>query len=100
MDIREVVEEYKQSLHKIADYFENDSMYHAELMLDEYWSVDGSNLAFDSEPFTAENGASYGHEICNNGNMFWRKPEYCLAYVDNGCGQEFYVLLDSTKEIK
>lgn len=100
MNIREIVEDYRKNLQAIADYFENSSMYHAELMLDEYWAVDGENLGFDSEPFTPENSANYSYSIRNGGKMFWRKPEYCLAYVDNGCGQEFYILLDSRKEIK
>lgn len=102
MDIHQTVTQYCENLQAISDYFEDADPYHVEPNLDKYWAIQGGScLTMSEEKFILdEDEPEYSYDIRNAGKMFWRKPEYCLAYVYNGFGQEFYVLLDSKKEIK
>ena len=106
MKIENVVAQYRRSLNKIDDYFGNVIQGSAEF-LNSYWLKNGYEIRFDDKKFSSnwededEGGdePQYSYEIRNRGNMFWERPEYCLAYVDNGCGQEFYIILDNKKRI-
>ncbi len=95
MDITKTFSLYIDCLEQINEYFDNVlGGASPELNLDNYWRVSGNSIEFDEEPFDE---ANYSYDIRRN--MIWRKSLYTLVGVDDGCGNDFYVILDNSKKI-
>ncbi len=103
MNIQEAVKLHQESLAVISEYFGDVIQGSVDISTEYYWAkVGDTEIWFDDEKFSiSEDGvdANYSLEIRNGGKMFWEREEYSLAYVDNGCGQEFYILFDNTKKV-
>lgn len=97
MSIQEALEKIHAGNQEITEYF-GTTCCPLEDHTDKYWYYPkNGDINYDDEPFE-EDEQNYSHEVVRNRVI--EKADYTLAYIDDGCGERFYMLLDNSKRLK
>jgi hypothetical protein len=97
---KKLIKNYTTIGDKILDYFDATIYSYPEPMLHCHWAYWSNEIVWwDREPISESELDSPDYSFQVLGTAFFDKPDYCLAHVDNGCGDNFTILLDTSKRI-
>lgn len=100
MNIDETIKKLEQAFEELNEYFGENTV-ESPLYTDCPWIVfgDESEICFaypDTEVNTSDD-LDYSNEIIG---ALYEKEEYTAAYVDNGCGEQFWMVLKNSNRRK
>ncbi len=97
----QLLDDYNKIKENIQEYFGcegvlgeiNDSR-------ENYWTLTETEVRFGEEEVESVNDDfMYSNELYGS-KCIWRKEDYTLLSVDDGCGNQYYQIFDNKKEIK